>query len=51
MHNLSDEDPCARWIDEPRTYQLFCGEEFLPATKLTFDSLVADALAAELDAA
>jgi hypothetical protein len=27
MHNLSDEDLCARWVDNPY-YQLFCGEEF-----------------------
>jgi transposase, IS5 family len=26
-HNLSDEDLCARWIENPY-YQLFCGEEF-----------------------
>ena len=27
MHDLSDEDLCARWIENPY-YQLFCGEEF-----------------------
>jgi Transposase domain (DUF772) len=27
MHNLSDEDLCARWIENPY-YQLLCGEEF-----------------------
>ena len=26
-HNLSDEDLCARWVENPY-YQLFCGEEF-----------------------
>ena len=26
MHNLSDEDLCARWVENPY-YQLFCGEE------------------------
>ena len=26
-HNLSDEELCARWIENPY-YQLFCGEEF-----------------------
>ena len=35
MHNLSDEDLCARWIENPY-YQLFCGEEFFQH-KLTFD--------------
>jgi IS5 family transposase len=35
MHNLSDEDLCARWIENPY-YQLFCGEEFF-RHKLTFD--------------
>jgi len=24
MHNLSDEDLCARWVENPY-YQLFCG--------------------------
>ena len=42
MHDLSDEDLCARWIKNPY-YQLFCGEEFFQH-KLTFDLLVADAL-------
>ena len=27
MHDLSDEDLCARWVENPY-YQLFCGEEF-----------------------
>src|SRR5271168_4059994 len=27
MHNLSDEELCARWVENPY-YQLFCGEEF-----------------------
>ena len=35
MHNLSDEDLCARWV-ENRYYQLFCGEEFFQH-QLTFD--------------
>src|SRR5271170_1881572 len=35
MHNLSDEDLCARWVENPY-YQLFCGEEFFQH-KLTFD--------------
>src|ERR1700683_4991154 len=35
MHNLSDEDLCARWIENPY-YQLFCGEEFFRSS-LTFD--------------
>ena len=35
MHDLSDEDLCARWIENPY-YQLFCGEEFFQH-KLTFD--------------
>ena len=35
MHDLSDEDLCARWVENPY-YQLFCGEEFFPH-KLTFD--------------
>src|SRR5580698_5204476 len=35
MHNLSDEDLCARWIENPY-YQLFCGEEFFQH-QLTFD--------------
>jgi transposase, IS5 family len=35
MHNLSDEDLCARWLENPY-YQLFCGEEFF-RHKLTFD--------------
>ncbi len=26
-HDLSDEDLCARWVENPY-YQLFCGEEF-----------------------
>jgi transposase, IS5 family len=26
-HNLSDEELCARWIENPY-FQLFCGEEF-----------------------
>jgi IS5 family transposase len=34
-HNLSDEDLCARWIENPY-YQLFCGEEFF-VHKLPFD--------------
>src|ERR1700688_4383218 len=35
MHDLSDEDLCARWVESPY-YQLFCGEEFFQH-KLTFD--------------
>ena len=35
MHNLSDEDLCKRWVENPY-YQLFCGEEFFQH-KLTFD--------------
>jgi transposase, IS5 family len=35
MHNLSDEDLCARWIENPYC-QLFCGEEFFQH-QLTFD--------------
>src|SRR6202167_1621626 len=35
MHNLSDEDLCARWIENPY-YQLVCGEELF-RHKLTFD--------------
>jgi IS5 family transposase len=27
MHDLSDEELCARWVENPY-YQLFCGEEF-----------------------
>ena len=34
-HNLSDEDLCARWVENPY-YQLVCGEEFF-RHKLTFD--------------
>src|SRR5471030_50761 len=34
-HDLSDEDLCARWIENPY-YQLFCGEEFFQH-KLAFD--------------
>src|ERR1700728_997881 len=37
MHDLSDEDLCARWVENPY-YQLFCGEEFFQH-KLTFDRL------------
>jgi IS5 family transposase len=28
-HNLSDEELCARWVENPY-FQLFCGEEFFP---------------------
>ncbi len=35
MHDLSDEDLCTRWVENPY-YQLFCGEEFFQH-KLTFD--------------
>ena len=35
MHDLSDEDLCARWVENPY-YQLFCGEEFFHH-QLTFD--------------
>jgi hypothetical protein len=35
MHDLSDEDLCARWV-ENLYYQLFCGEEFFQH-QLTFD--------------
>ena len=34
-HNLSDEELCARWAENPY-YQLFCGEEFF-RHKLPFD--------------
>src|SRR6202034_3416329 len=34
-HNLSDEELCARWIENPY-YQLFCGEELF-VHKLPFD--------------
>ena len=34
-HNLSDEELCARWVENPY-YQLFCGEEFFRHT-LPFD--------------
>jgi transposase, IS5 family len=34
-HNLSDEDLCARWVENPY-YQLFCGEQFF-VHKLPFD--------------
>ena len=34
-HDLSDEDLCARWIENPY-FQLFCGEEFF-RHKLPFD--------------
>ena len=34
-HNLSDEELCARWIENPY-FQLFCGEEFFRHT-LPFD--------------
>ena len=35
MHDLSDEDLCARGVENPY-YQLFCGEEFFQR-QLTFD--------------
>jgi transposase, IS5 family len=35
MHDLSDEVPCERWIENP-CYQLFCGEEFFQDA-LVFD--------------
>ena len=35
MYDLSDEDLCARWVENPY-YQLFCGEEFF-RHKLTFE--------------
>ena len=35
MHNLSDEDLCARWVENPY-FQLFCGEEFF-VHKAPFD--------------
>jgi IS5 family transposase len=35
LHDLSDEDLCARWLENPY-YQLFCGEEFFQH-KLPFD--------------
>jgi len=35
MHDLSDEDLCARWVENPY-YQLFCGEEFFQH-RPTFD--------------
>ncbi len=34
-HDLSDEELCARWVENPY-YQLFCGEEFF-VHKLPFD--------------
>ena len=34
-HNLSDEELCARWAENPY-FQLFCGEEFF-VHKLPFD--------------
>ena len=34
-HNLSDEEVCARWVENPY-FQLFCGEEFF-VHKLPFD--------------
>src|ERR1700677_4723784 len=34
-HNLSDEELCARWVENPY-FQLFCGEEFF-RHKLPFD--------------
>jgi IS5 family transposase len=34
-HDLSDEELCARWVENPY-YQLFCGEEFF-LHKLPFD--------------
>jgi len=34
-HDLSDEELCARWVENPY-YQLFCGEEFF-RHKLPFD--------------
>ena len=30
--DLSDEELCARWVENPY-FQYFCGEEFLPRTK------------------
>ena len=39
MYDLSDEDLCARWVENPYyNYQLFCGEEFF-RHRLTFDRL------------
>ncbi len=35
MHNLSDENLCERWLENPY-YQLFCGEEFFQH-RLPFD--------------
>ena len=35
MHDLSDEELCERWVENPY-YQLFCGEEFF-RHKLPFD--------------
>jgi IS5 family transposase len=35
LHDLSDQDLCARWVENPY-YQLFCGEEFFQH-QLTFD--------------
>ena len=43
MHDLSDEELCERWVENPY-YQLFCGEEFFQH-KLAVRPLVADALA------
>src|SRR5882757_7980825 len=40
MHNLSDEDLCARWVENPY-YQLFCGEEFFQHQLMGEEKLVA----------
>jgi hypothetical protein len=41
MHDLSDEDLCARWLENPY-FQLFCGEEFFrPKTPFDRSSLTA----------
>src|SRR5499426_293225 len=43
MHNLSDEELCDRWVENPY-YQYFCGEVVFRHA-LPFDPLVADPLA------
>ncbi len=45
MHNLSDEELTAGWVENPY-YQLFCGEEFFPhkAPQVQISDLIAVAL-------
>ena len=42
-HDLSDEELCARWVENPY-FQLFCGEEFF-RPQAAVRPVVADALA------